>query len=609
MQVVLWVILAATAALAALVDGGHVWLQSAALGKPIMLGTITFRLPERWTMSRGSGATLVEASEPGGSSGSPGRTISVVRLATGRNMLPLEFLQWAGVVDNTLRITAMSGSDWPSVTICGWPAETYLLSQRRYDGYRMDQPGVESPQPRTLIVCAVLPGGDAVAVAMDLMGPAGIEDGDLLDAVAASIVIKGVSPPPAAGGIVNLPNGVRVSIGSQGTILPATDPKLTGRDVVFAQPNGSPLLAEIEPYAQFGDQEPSSAVDSLATHDLAWSGAAPFALSDKPMRQWRVSPAAPGQLPATQQAYVAVDAAGRGLTVIFHTLTPMPRGGFDREWSQMAAGIAFGNSAEADYPAMLASGAAVVQKFQTDSTALNAMPDGTWWQWSRPGDSGAMKLTGWSRFDRQRRFLLETRRILWTDDVGRWLTQWAFSRDSRALIGFSTTFQTAGDPDASIDRPPVFRPVATQIATTTDAQLNLINERMQLRTIDRPAQFVHGPMLAAVFGRIAIDPDISGPVVLRTDWPAGWERAPAAWNALSVFVRRVNSPAASQPADALSAVDVEVNGSGEMSRWYFRADGGFDHAELSGPVVIRPGDADQIRSAFAHDPRMNPDAE
>jgi hypothetical protein len=609
MQVVLWVILAATVGLAALVDNGHIWLQSAGLGKSTTLGTISFRLPEHWKISRGSGATVAMAAEPGGSSGTPGRTISIIRLATGQNMLPLEFLQWAGLVDNSLRVTALDGSDWPSATICGWPAESYLLSDRRYDGFRTDQPGVESSQPRTLIACAVLPGGDAVAVAMDVMGPANIEDGDLLDAVAASIVIKGVPPAPAAGGVVNLPNGVRITIGSQGTILPSTDAKLTGRDVVFVQSNRSPLLVQIEPYTQFGDQEAQSAADALAMHEPAWSGAAPVAMSGKPVRQWRVTPAAPAMLPVSQQAYVAVNADGRGLIAIFHTLSPMLRGGLDQTWTEMASGIAFGRSVDADYPAMLAAGAAVVQKLEAEPTPLIAMPDGTWWQWSRPDESGAMSMIGWSRFDRRQRFLLETRRLLWTDDVGRWITQWAFSRDSRTLVGFSTTLQTAGAPDASMNRPPVFRSIVSQVATMTETQLSLINERMQIRTVDRPAQFVHGPILTAVFGRIAINPDIKETLVLRTDWPAGWERAPSAWDALSVFVRPVTAPSASPPADALRGVDVEVNGSGETSRWYFHPDGSFDHAELTGGVIIRPGDADQIRSAFAHDPRMNPDSE
>jgi hypothetical protein len=208
---------------------------------------------------------------------------------------------------------------------------------------------------------------------------------------------------------------------------------------------------------------------------------------------------------------------------------------------------------------------------------------------------------------------MQTRRILWTDQVARWTTQWKRAPNSTTIIGCTTAFDVADAPDASADHPPQFQTVATETATITNPGPTLwltpvFSRQMHFNVfVPAPEQFVAGPTLPAALGRIAIDPDLSGPVVLRTDGPAGWERSPAVWNALSVFVQKVKSPATSQPSDAPRAVDVEVNGSGETSRWYFHPDGTFDHAEMAGGVVVQPGDANQIKSTFAGDPRMNVD--
>jgi hypothetical protein len=49
-------------------------------------------------------------------------------------------------------------------------------------------------------------------------------------------------------------------------------------------------------------------------------------------------------------------------------------------------------------------------------------------------------------------------------------------------------------------------------------------------------------------------------------------------------------------------VQIEANGSGQSSRWYYK-DGTLDHAELPGGLMIRPSTAREIKASFA-DPRL-----
>ena len=58
----------------------------------------------------------------------------------------------------------------------------------------------------------------------------------------------------------------------------------------------------------------------------------------------------------------------------------------------------------------------------------------------------------------------------------------------------------------------------------------------------------------------------------------------------------------SQPG--LQCVQAQVNGTGRLSRWYFRDDGALDHADFAGDLHLRPGSEGEVESAFAGDRRL-----
>ena len=62
-------------------------------------------------------------------------------------------------------------------------------------------------------------------------------------------------------------------------------------------------------------------------------------------------------------------------------------------------------------------------------------------------------------------------------------------------------------------------------------------------------------------------------------------------------------PIGSVPA-GLHGIEVELSGTGQLSRWYFHSDGTLDHADLPGKLTIRPSTAVQIQSSMGNDPRL-----
>jgi hypothetical protein len=68
---------------------------------------------------------------------------------------------------------------------------------------------------------------------------------------------------------------------------------------------------------------------------------------------------------------------------------------------------------------------------------------------------------------------------------------------------------------------------------------------------------------------------------------------------LLLLVHPVDSAAAD-----LRCFEVELSGTGQLSRWYFRNDGSLDHADFPGKLTLRPSTLAQVQSAMGNDPRL-----
>jgi hypothetical protein len=131
---------------------------------------------------------------------------------------------------------------------------------------------------------------------------------------------------------------------------------------------------------------------------------------------------------------------------------------------------------------------------------------------------------------------------------------------------------------------------STNIADTVSTMVGMLEPTVVARS---PA-FVPS---AALGGWLAKLPD--KPLALWTDRFAS-TRAELALSPLLLLVRPMDSPVRD-----LRCVQVEVSGTGQLSRWYFRTDGGLDHADFPGKLTVRPSTLAQVQSAMGNDPRLS----
>jgi hypothetical protein len=104
---------------------------------------------------------------------------------------------------------------------------------------------------------------------------------------------------------------------------------------------------------------------------------------------------------------------------------------------------------------------------------------------------------------------------------------------------------------------------------------------------------------------------VSAPMILRTEsFPAGGGGAIGPAELLSVQLRPAAPDAATRKADGenepMRCVIAEVNGTGRVSRWYFRKSGELECVEFPGGVRCVPSDQAAIGFDFGSEKRMTP---
>jgi hypothetical protein len=129
MQVAMWVILAATVGLAALVNHERRRSMRVDLGAPIVSGAMSVRLPKTWQQSRVAGERdgriIAQAVEPDDQN--LGRTVTITRDRVAAPVSPLEFLlasnnQIMGLELLTAQHARTSGEQLVEpITVGGWP--------------------------------------------------------------------------------------------------------------------------------------------------------------------------------------------------------------------------------------------------------------------------------------------------------------------------------------------------------------------------------------------------------------------------------------------------------------------------------------------------------
>jgi hypothetical protein len=603
MQCVMALVLAGTMGLAALVDRNRQAAYAVSLSTPVIDGDLSFQLPARWQVSHGRRIGLIvrEASEPARGDGPAPRQLTIFRQRLDQPITPLEYLQSSRLFGSIAAPNLDTGTrDSTPISFGGWPG--IMLA----GAWRIEQGDTESVQ-KTIVACAVLPNNQAVTIRLDGQGLIEQSDEDIVRQVAGSVHIAGAAPPPS-GGSIELSNGARFRVPDNCLAVPESDPDRTSRQLVGA-PGRESMLIELSPVETISADTANQLRTALSTHDTIWLKADGKKIAPG---QWKFMLPDLSEADFPRQAYAGVDADGRGLLAIFHAGAARDDY-FDSTWNTIAAGlqtsdaasqattesISNPNSPRPDpHIAMLAGGSELVRGLGR----RQAQPSGgdpSWWLLADDELSN-----GWSVVfpDEDRS---ETRYRTADGHVFRVTQRWIGSRNWRSYAG-GIEVELTGSPSAG---EPVNTPLFIQ-------QIDQHDNRIQLRTTVRnqakpfeqdvtiPSCYVPAAWLS-----VALAAAPAAPIILMTDRVPGLLNIPLLFGPLTILVAPTARPSkVSPPAGmVLHGIQMQVSGSGTISRWYFRPDGELDQIDFPGGSRMVRSDAQTITQLFHADPQLNTD--
>jgi hypothetical protein len=290
---------------------------------------------------------------------------------------------------------------------------------------------------------------------------------------------------------------------------------------------------------------------------------------------WTISPQdAPNEAVAPRRiAHLLTGDGGWGLLVILSAEPPATRADLDHLWDELSAGIHVPKSDP--LAADLQKGAGLA------STARQAPAFEPWSIWTH----GSTPI-GFTSCD-PKYPLRYTARQNWNGSVTAVVQQWGTGSDSTpiALMKRFDAESDPGDPLISL---------FDEATTVSDAITTIIHDRtgreISTSMAANPA-FVLSRYLPMLLGQV------TAPTAFWTDRFPGveGEKFPSP---VLLLARKV------EDANGLTTIEAEVNGTGSVSRWYFHADGSFDHADFAGDLHLRPASRGEVESAFAGDRRL-----
>jgi hypothetical protein len=145
-----------------------------------------------------------------------------------------------------------------------------------------------------------------------------------------------------------------------------------------------------------------------------------------------------------------------------------------------------------------------------------------------------------------------------------------------------------------------------QTATLNGANLILAahphGEEGEQSKLTAPPQFVPGALLPMLLNKLG-----DKPMLIRTDSFPGFETV----GAPEPLMLRIQPGASTSEkthdeTTLMRCLTVEVNGSGQISRWYFGGDGELDRVELPGGVQGVPSNEERLKFDFGKDGQMAP---
>ncbi len=602
MQAIMWVILMGTVGLASLLDYHLEHLREVFFGDQISDGPLQFQLPAGWAVSRqanGSGVVYEAANA------TDGRVLRVIRRPIPRMMSPVEYL---------LDVAQLSAAPPESRDIHGWTWQELAWgavapNANPQNGPQNDPPGAASQVgPQTIAYCLILPTRQAVTVSLD--NPHGLDRTDvrLIAQTMDKLSIIGIDPPTSAA--FELPGGISVQLPADFQAYPELDELVTER-TVFSQTSGRdwatiqliPVFVPSQRPAETMRQALSAREFDLTKPRLAgeWLNAN---ITQEATEKWRIEPL--DQTVVQRRAYLLGEPGKSGLLVEISgaAFQPSASGFVDDVWGELAPTISLKSSG--DLPTLLSAGSAALSR-----SAPSAGPAGeTWWLWSQsksaafvadaPSTEGSRTSMGWSYVyvdSSGHTPLRVTARKNPDKTVTRIEQRWEIgTRDLATMIRRDGPQSGASFVPTLISQTDVENNITTLLTFPDKTGRKTIASIPSVSPIPRP--FV----LSADFPQV-LDALSDTPLALYSDQFPGSEGNVYAGPIL-LLVKPVDRTVVKHPG--LHAIEVEVNGTGRLSRWWLREDGSVDHADFDGGITFQPSSAPAVKALFGDDPRMAP---
>jgi hypothetical protein len=569
MQVVMWVVLCGALGLAALETNSAHRALLASMGRPIVEGTLTFRFPADWHVvsERADQALIYQAEEQ---SGDADRKLTIVYQRVDHLMPPVQYLE------RNLLLPRTSGEmDRQWIALNGWPGQMLRWQMMK------TAPTGDGENLSTICVCAVLPTYKAIMLRLDKLGDVTPEDMDLVTGMLKGMSISDL--PAAADNAIDL-GAARISVPTDFIVYPQTDALRKDRTIVRQTAGGGWISVDLVPVEMSGNLPTAwwlngalASREQFDPHDplpsLSWLDANLVKETDN---RWRIEPADSADSPVRRRAYLVTGPANQGLEIILTAQSPASEAEIDQAMGDLSGKIQFGTAA--DLNTLLAQGA----------LALSAAPDASselagefWWLWSR-----AEAVEGWTRGSSPTTGQLPVRDTVKVDlqsNVVSTLQRWSLS-DSPAGVWAQLT-RLDGQQQATFTS-------NTRLSDNIVSTLTVGPDAQKTTTMPLTPGFVssaHLPRLLPVISQ--------KPVAVWTDSFPGGEADPLPSPVL-LLVHTISSD------DSTRCVEAEINGTGKISRWYFRADGTLDHADFAGGLNLRTAAQSDIQSAIQSDRRL-----
>lgn len=614
MQLVMWVILACTVAIAAVVGRSANRANRVELAAtPISVREVSVRMPAKWRVrptGGEDGRVIAQATEPETERG-PGRTLQVLVDRIDTPMSPLEYLaeNFSAALPGEADAEDMSYSMLSSVTIAGQPGSIITLQHAQPDPRARG--AVAMLLHKDVYACVVLPSLQAITV--HLSGqymPADATDQELVHQIAGAITMSSQAKFEPDGAVITLSPGIQISPPAQLSTVVQTDPNRTDR-VLWRRIDASTgasaqkfnqawtaveLVGCLFPILDTSDPKRSERATSaletlLLTRDGRWREAA---VSEEG-GGWKAvaANAVNGEKVFPATAYLLPDASGRALLAIFHG--GFGGKGFAAMWAELAGATKFLPASE--IAQLEDAGAAEAARIaREDWKKIFADRNEQWWLWTDQSDRPHV---GWQNLRWSPGKLaadVDLRERHLDGEVARINGHWEM-RDGRSYTSDLTMTQSRVGRIATIQ----------QKTTLAKGQLAFALKHAGTSPVKEwklaaPTQFIPGELLRLAMGQLA-----PGPMLLKTD---SFVDCPfiAAPEPLTVTIRP--GPVTQRKADGdeqpMRCVMAEVNGSGRVSRWYFDSAGELQSIDLPQGLQAQPSNDNTIRFDFGKDGQMAP---